>query len=537
MNRHPDAVPPLPRDVVLCLVLFALASLTPHHARAQESCVGPTGQVVAIGATGAFVCGTNAFATANDAVALGTSARALALDALAIGPAATALGASSIAIGDSGAANADRSIGIGNNARVDAVAVDGIAIGQTASVSDASGVALGAQAQANAAASIALGSGAVVNHAASVAIGDGSATLVGAQSGYTAFGLSAPQTSFGEVSFGVPGRTRKLTNVAPGSSDTDAVNVAQLRSVQATASDGLLWDVGIGAFSANHAGSGPNRIANVAAGFVDDASSEALNGAQLMASLRGTSNAFVGNASLVDAAGSTLLAPQFALSGGVFTDVASALLYLDGRGGSGGATDARFTAQDATAASAIGTDSVAAGSNAQANAPNSVALGANSVADRANTVSVGSPGAERQVANVADGTAATDAVNVQQMQAQSATTLVQANTYTDQRVNEIIAVPMQAIEDLRGQVDDEFRQTDRRINRQGAMNAAMVHMASSAANIQARNRVSVGAGYAEGQEAFAVGYQRQLKANVSLSFGAAFSGSEQSAGAGMGIGW
>ena len=536
MNRHPDAVSPTQRDVTLCLILSALAILAPQHARAQESCVGPTGQVVAIGATGAFVCGTDAFATANDAVALGTSAHAFALGALAIGPAATAAGAASIAIGDSGVANADRGIGIGNNARVDAAGVDGIAIGQTASVSDVSGVALGAQAQANAPRSIALGSGAVVNHAASVAIGDGSATLVGAQSGYTAFGLSAPQTSFGEVSFGVLGRTRKLTNVAPGSFDTDAVNVAQLRSVQATASDGLLWDGGIGAFSANHAGGGPNRIVNVAAGFVGDASLEALNGAQLMASLRGTSNAFVGNASLVDAAGSTLLAPQFALSGGVFTDVAAALLYLDGRG-SGRATDTRFTAQDATAASASGTGSVAAGSNAQANAANSVALGANSVADRANTVSVGSPGAERQVANVADGTAATDAVNVQQMQAQSATTLVQANTYTDQRVNEIIAVPMQAIEDLRGQVDDEFRQTDRRINRQGAMNAAMVHMASSAANIQTRNRVSVGAGYAEGQEAFAVGYQRQLKTNVSLSFGAAFSGSEQSAGAGVGIGW
>jgi autotransporter adhesin len=47
-------------------------------------------------------------------------------------------------------------------------------------------------------------------------------------------------------------------------------------------------------------------------------------------------------------------------------------------------------------------------------ANNSVALGANSIADRDNTVSVGAPGAERQITNVADGTAPTDAVNVRQ---------------------------------------------------------------------------------------------------------------------------
>ncbi|MGO4610880.1 hypothetical protein AB4142_31580, partial [Variovorax sp. 2RAF20] len=46
-----------------------------------------------------------------------------------------------------------------------------------------------------------------------------------------------------------------------------------------------------------------------------------------------------------------------------------------------------------------------------------VALGAGSVANRANTVSVGAAGAERQVVNVADGSQATDAVNVRQLQA------------------------------------------------------------------------------------------------------------------------
>ena len=66
---------------------------------------------------------------------------------------------------------------------------------------------------------------------------------------------------------------------------------------------------------------------------------------------------------------------------------------------------------------ATGAESVAIGGNAQSLAANSVALGSNSVADRANTVSVGSAGNERQITNVAAGTADTDAVNVAQLKA------------------------------------------------------------------------------------------------------------------------
>ncbi|NLK66869.1 MAG: hypothetical protein GX282_05270, partial [Campylobacteraceae bacterium] len=59
--------------------------------------------------------------------------------------------------------------------------------------------------------------------------------------------------------------------------------------------------------------------------------------------------------------------------------------------------------------------SVAIGPNAQATHANSVALGENSKTDRANSVSVGSPGNERQITNVAAGTRPTDAVNVGQL--------------------------------------------------------------------------------------------------------------------------
>ena len=60
-------------------------------------------------------------------------------------------------------------------------------------------------------------------------------------------------------------------------------------------------------------------------------------------------------------------------------------------------------------------DSVAIGYGASVSAEGGVALGVGSVADRANAVSVGSKDANRQIINVAAGTADTDAVNVSQL--------------------------------------------------------------------------------------------------------------------------
>ena len=60
-------------------------------------------------------------------------------------------------------------------------------------------------------------------------------------------------------------------------------------------------------------------------------------------------------------------------------------------------------------------NAVVLGHNAKVTGEGGVALGAGSVADRANAVSVGSKNANRQIINVAAGTADTDAVNVSQL--------------------------------------------------------------------------------------------------------------------------
>ncbi|MET0290350.1 MAG: YadA-like family protein, partial [Pseudoxanthomonas sp.] len=177
--------------------------------------------------------------------------------------------------------------------------------------------------------------------------------------------------------------------------------------------------------------------------------------------------------------------------------------------------------------------STAVGQGASATAEGAVALGQGSVADRAQTVSVGAAGAERQVAHVAAGTAETDAANVGQVRSANAQTLSSANAYTDARVS--------AWEDdllqVRGDVDQRFRSTDERINRQGAMSAAMLNMAVSAAGIRTDNRVGVGVGFQSGQRALSVGYQRAISDRATVTLGGAFSGDERSVGVGAGFGW
>jgi hypothetical protein len=62
-----------------------------------------------------------------------------------------------------------------------------------------------------------------------------------------------------------------------------------------------------------------------------------------------------------------------------------------------------------------GNETTAIGAGAFANFPDSVALGSESEADRPNAVSVGNDVDQRQITNVAPGTAGTDAVNVDQL--------------------------------------------------------------------------------------------------------------------------
>lgn len=173
------------------------------------------------------------------------------------------------------------------------------------------------------------------------------------------------------------------------------------------------------------------------------------------------------------------------------------------------------------------------GNNVNTSAANSVVLGNNSTSDRDNTVSVGSSTNQRQITNVAAGTEDTDAVNVAQLNQSSADTLSSANSYTDTKFANIESV----FKDYSLQTERRFQEVNKRFDRQGAMSAAMMNMATSTSGLQGRNRIGVGAGLQGQEQAVAVGYQRVVNSNTTLTISGALSREESSGGVGVGFGW
>jgi len=290
-------------------------------------------------------------------------------------------------------------------------------------------------------------------------------------------------------------------------------------------------------------GAGGTVLGNVGAGQVSANSFEAINGAQLWAfgqTINTTINTINQTLATLDTRVTAL--EQNAPTGGGGGPVDAVDSHVDVDGASNGTDSAHAGTGTAgiavgSNASATATGGVAVGSGAQATGANSVALGAGSVADRAHTVSVGANGEERQVTNVAAGTEDTDAANVGQMNAGDAQTLADANAYTDQRFEEMVAAPMQAVNDLREDVDRRFDDVGQRIDQMGAMNAAMLNMATSAAGVHTPNRFGVGVGFSGGESALSVGYQRAVGDNLTITVGGAFSSDDSSAGAGIGFGF
>ena len=318
------------------------------------------------------------------------------------------------------------------------------------------------------------------------------------------------------VSFGSIGAERQLVNVADGSEDTDAVNVRQLRAAGLVDVDGsALHAVTYDSMTMNRitfGGAGGTVLGNVGAGQVSANSFEAINGAQLWAfgqSFNTTLNTI--NQTLATLDNRVTAIEQNMPTGGGGGPVDATDGHVDVDGATNGSDNAH--ADSGTGGVAVGanadasaTGAVAVGSGAQATGANSVALGSGSVADRANTVSVGANGEERQITNVAAGTEDTDAANVGQMNAADAETLANAQAYTDMRFDELVAAPMTAVNNLRGEMNKRFDETDERIDQMGAMNAAMLNMATSAAGVNQVNRLGVGAGFSNGQSALSLGY-------------------------------
>ena len=155
------------------------------------------------------------------ATALGSRATAHNLGAVAAGLYATAIGDTSVAIGNNSMTLADSATAVGASAI--ATAEDSLALGGYTNASIDTGVALGAYAKTDRAA------GEKYGYVPGVE-GDALETFKTENKDSVVW-----NSNLGAISIGVDGKkTRQITNVAAGTDDTDAVNVAQLKMLRET---------------------------------------------------------------------------------------------------------------------------------------------------------------------------------------------------------------------------------------------------------------------------------------------------------------
>ncbi|BBU35920.1 hypothetical protein VEIS1202513_04410 [Veillonella sp. S12025-13] len=184
--------------------------------------------------------GHGAKATDGNASALGADAIASNIESTAIGHGTAASGASSTALGSRAKtggtagvgigllANATKDYGVAIGGESSSTADNGIAIGRKSSVSENNGIAIGNGASATTADGVAIGSKSVASTAAGVA---GYNANTGRTDTYANLTGATLTSTLGGVAVGTTNQTRQINYVAAGTADTDAVNVAQLKSV------------------------------------------------------------------------------------------------------------------------------------------------------------------------------------------------------------------------------------------------------------------------------------------------------------------
>ena len=174
--------------------------------------------------------GNSALAKQNYNVAMGSEVTADGDNSVAMGRMASSTGMAALAIGTYGynksTASGKYSIAIGRD--VTSSAEDAIAMGRNSQATANYALALGAQANASKASGVALGYSSTANTVSGVA---GYNPNTGRSDTYTDLSGKTLTSTLGAVSVGNASNTRQITNVAAGTENTDAVNVAQLKSV------------------------------------------------------------------------------------------------------------------------------------------------------------------------------------------------------------------------------------------------------------------------------------------------------------------
>ena len=211
--------------------------------------------------TNGVAVGTNGTTAELGGVAVGQAAKANKFYSVAMGMNVTADGDNSVALGGSASANSDGTIAIGSygstptkatgnralaiGSATTANGLESIAIGSRVSSTSQHSIAIGTRANASAVKSVAIGPDSSVTVDGGVALGrDSVADVAGGVTNkgynpntnrtdnYSGLTGNVLTSTTGAVSIGNGTTvTRQLTGLAAGTRDTDAVNVAQLKSV------------------------------------------------------------------------------------------------------------------------------------------------------------------------------------------------------------------------------------------------------------------------------------------------------------------
>ncbi|MDF3079884.1 hypothetical protein KPB01_02580 [Burkholderia sola] len=281
----------------------------------------------------------------------------------------------------------------------------------------AAAMALGTQAKAIGVGAVALGANSVAKGDSTSAIG--SYTYADANNS-VALGTDSKAVRDNSVSIGNSDIQRQITNMAAGTADSDATNVAQLKGITTALGGGA----GIGADGSVTApaytlDSGKTIVQNVG-DAVSNLDGRVTTNASEIESLKGE---LPDSGKYMKARGTTAAQATGARSIAIGDNAVAKDSYGAGEGGdtniSIGANSFTSTEWHQLAlgegATVWAAKSAAIGFNASATAIDSIALGSGSVADRTNTVSIGSEKNQRQIVNVAAGTQGTDAANVAQL--------------------------------------------------------------------------------------------------------------------------
>ena len=312
---------------------------------AEKSVVGQSNS------EGAVAIGDSAYAAGRQAVTLGAS-RAEEEQAVAIGSNARSSGKASMAIGAGAVASQENSISIGSSAN--AAGNNSVSIGADSStvVAAAGSVALGHTSQATRAAIDAT----KVQANAAPTVANNQVYALASASNVDQNNITATvKGELGAVSVGTQNGTRQIINVAAGTEDSDAVNVAQLKAVanQITASSS---SSATHYYSVKGSGSTDGNYNN------DGASGDKALAAGVNASAKTDNSIAIGTNASVDVGTATA-------DSGTVTGVGSVAVGADSA--AKGTNAAAFGQKS----EAFGQNSLAAGQDSHATGKSSVALG------------------------------------------------------------------------------------------------------------------------------------------------------------------